>query len=245
MKQVRGKLILISDCGEYMALYGIGDLHLSFSSNKPMDIFGEKWESHSEKIKENWENVVNDSDTVLIPGDISWAITLQEAMEDLKWLDSLPGKKVLLRGNHDYWWTSVSKMRNLFQEMIFLQNNYFQYESYAICGTRGWDIPSMSEEDSHDMKIYNREVNRLKLSIDSALKDNFTKLIVMMHYPPVYEQFIQTKFTELIESYKVEYVLYGHIHTAFEGILEGVYNGIDYKCISSDYIDFKPVKILD
>jgi len=228
-----------------MALYAIGDLHLSFTSNKPMDIFGENWIAHSEKIKNNWELMITENDVVLIPGDISWASTLDEAMIDLKWLDDLPGQKWLLRGNHDYWWSSVTKMNKLFDSIHFLQNSYFKYKDYGICGTRGWDCPNEHEYTEHDYKIYNREQIRLKLSLDSAVKDKVKKLIVMTHYPPVYEAFETSDVTQILEEYNVEMALYGHVHTAFTGIVEGEYNNVNYRCVSSDYIDFKPVRILD
>lgn len=230
-----------------MALYGIADLHLSFEADKPMDIFGENWADHEEKIKENWLKKIEDKDTVLIPGDISWAMKLQEAMTDLRWINSLPGRKILLRGNHDYWWSSISKMNNLFDNMFFLQNNYYMYKDYALCGTRGWTCPNDVKFDDHDKKIYDREIHRLRLSLESAKKDGFKKYIVMTHYPPTNEKFEKSGFVDIYEEYKVERVIYGHLHgkDSFKMGLNGIYNNVDYILLSCDFVDFNPVKIMD
>ena len=230
-----------------MALYGIADLHLSFEADKPMNIFGENWADHEEKIKENWLKKIKDKDTVLIPGDISWAMKLQEAMTDLRWINSLPGRKILLRGNHDYWWSSISKMNNLFDNMFFLQNNYYMYKDYALCGTRGWTCPNDVKFDDHDKKIYDREIHRLRLSLESAKKDGFKKYIVMTHYPPTNEKFEKSGFVDIYEEYKVERVIYGHLHgkDSFKMGLKGIYNNVEYILLSCDFVNFNPVKIMD
>jgi len=230
-----------------MALYGIADLHLSFEVDKPMDIFGEAWVCHEEKIKRNWIEKIGDEDTVLIPGDISWAIKLDEAMTDLSWINSLPGKKILLRGNHDYWWASITKMNNLFDNMYFLQNNYYIYNDYALCGTRGWNCPNNVKFDKHDKKIYDRELHRIRLSLEAAKKNGYNKYIVMTHYPPTNEKLERSGFLDIYEEYKVEKVVYGHLHDkdSFKMGLKGIHNGIEYKLISSDFIDFNPIKIMD
>ncbi|RKD22373.1 hypothetical protein SAMN02745883_00786 [Caminicella sporogenes DSM 14501] len=229
-----------------MALFAIGDLHLSFSSNKPMDVFGENWINHTEKIKNNWIKNIKGEDTILIPGDISWAMKLKEAIYDLNWINNLPGKKILIRGNHDYWWTSLSKMNSLFENMMFLQNNYFTYEDYAICGTRGWICPNENKFDEHDKKIYERELHRLRLSLNAAVKDGYDKFIVMTHYPPTNEKFEKSGFIEIYEEYKVEKVVYGHLHDldSFEAGLKGVLNGVEYILTSCDYLNFNPIRIL-
>ncbi|SHJ77025.1 metallophosphoesterase [Paramaledivibacter caminithermalis] len=229
-----------------MALYGIADLHLSFQNHKPMDIFGDIWIKHEDKIKENWINKVTDKDTVLIPGDISWAMRLDEAMTDLEWIDGLPGRKILLKGNHDYWWSSPSKMSNLFDNLFFLQNNYYIYNDYALCGTRGWTCPNEIKFSEHDKKVYNREIHRLRLSLEAARKDGFKKYIVMTHYPPTNEKFERSGFMEIYEEYNVSKVIYGHLHNkdSFEMGLKGIHNGIEYILTSSDYIDFNPIKIM-
>jgi predicted phosphohydrolase len=229
-----------------MALFAIGDLHLSLSADKPMDIFGKKWEKHAGKIKDNWLQNIGDEDTVLIPGDISWAMKLEDALCDLEWISCLPGKKILLRGNHDYWWSSLSKMNNLFDNMYFLQNNYYRYKDYAICGTRGWTCPNEVKFNEHDRKIYEREIHRLRLSIEAASKNGLEKYIVMIHYPPTNEKHEKSGFIEIFEEYKVEKVIYGHLHgtDSFKVGIEGIHNGIEYILASSDYIDFNPIKVL-
>lgn len=230
-----------------MALYAIGDLHLSLSVDKPMDIFGEAWVKHEEKIKQSWLEHVRDEDTVLIPGDISWATTFEDAKIDLAWIDALPGKKLLLRGNHDYWWTSLKRMSEAFPEMVFIQNNYYEYETHLICGSRGWVCPNKQNFDPHDEKIYKRELIRLKLSLDSARKASKKPIIVMTHYPPTNEAYEPSGFTELYEAYGVSKVIYGHLHTdvSFKCGMQGEVNGVDYQLVSSDYIGFQLQKIVD
>lgn len=224
-----------------MALYAIADLHLSFSSNKPMDIFGENWLDYEKKIEASWRASVSEEDTVLIPGDISWAIKLSEAVTDLDWIDKLPGKKILLRGNHDYWWTSLSKMNKLYDSISFLQNNSFSYGEYAVCGSRGWNCPSGYGFTSDDERIYSRELLRLKLSLDNAKKEGYKKFIVMMHYPPTNDKHEASGFTEIFEEYGVETVIYGHLHTkaSFNSSIMGIHEGVNYMLVSSDYLDFE------
>ena len=153
-----------------MSLYAIGDLHFSTAVNKPMNIFGDNWDNHEEKIINSWKSKVNEEDTVLIVGDTSWAINMNEAEEDLNIIHNLPGKKIYVKGNHDYWWTTVAKLNKLYDDMSFLQNNFYQYEEYAICGTRGWICPNDVKFTEDDEKIYKREAHRLKLSLDAAKK---------------------------------------------------------------------------
>ncbi|PAB60644.1 metallophosphoesterase [Anaeromicrobium sediminis] len=226
-----------------MSLYAIGDLHLSFSTEKPMDIFGKNWIDHHIKIEESWRSKITNEDTVLIPGDISWAMSLEDAKIDLEWIDKLPGKKILLRGNHDYWWTSLKKMNGLFESMVFVQNNHVEYEDYAICGTRGWLCPNDNKFTDHDQKIYDRELHRLKLSLDSTKRD---KIIVMTHYPPTNDKLQDSGFTKIYEEYNVEKVIYGHLHGrhSYNTGLKGNYNNVEYVLTSCDYLDFNPVKIL-
>lgn len=234
-----------------MALYAIGDLHLSFSTDKPMDIFGQHWSNYEEKIKESWLENIKETDTVLIPGDISWAMRLDDALVDLEWIHNLPGRKILLRGNHDYWWSSLTKLQALYDDMDFLQNNYYTYESdgeiYAICGTRGWLCPNPNKFDENDKKIYDRELLRLKLSLDAAKAAGHEKILVMTHYPPTNDTRDRSGFLEIYEEYGVERVIYGHLHSeyAFSIGLQGDHEGVIYQLTSCDYIDFKPLKILD
>lgn len=228
-----------------MGLYAISDLHLALSGEKPMHVFGEQWYRHDEKIKNNWLLKIKEEDTVLIAGDISWSIKMEEGLKELEWIHKLPGKKILIKGNHDYWWQSISKLNGLYKEMNFIQNNYFVFEDYAICGTRGWTSPGGEHFTSHDKKIYDREIIRLKLSLDAAVKEGYKKLIAMIHYPPTNEKFSETEFIKIFKEYGVEKVLYGHLHgPSFSNIFEGKIDGVEYMLTSVDYIDFNPIKIL-
>jgi len=228
-----------------MALYAISDLHLSFTADKPMGIFGEKWEGHEEKIKENWIRNINPEDTVLIAGDISWSMKHDESMEDLGWISSLPGRKIIVKGNHDYWWGSITKLNSLFENMNFMQNNFFSYEDWAVCGSRGWICPGSDKFTGRDEKIYNRELNRFRLSLDAAKKAGYEKFICMMHYPPTNEKLTPSGFVDLFKEYGVRKVVYGHLHgPALANVLNGEYDGMEYIMTSCDYIDFNPIKIL-
>lgn len=233
--------------GDHMALYAIGDLHLSGGTDKPMDIFGEQWVQHHNKIKEKWLKYVRHGDVVLIPGDISWAMNLQEAMIDLKWIHELPGKKILLKGNHDYWWSSVTKLNRLFENIFFLQNNFYTYGDIAICGTRGWICPNEKKFDAQDEKVYARELHRLRLSLDEGKKNGYENIIVMTHYPPTNDKLEPSGFTAIYEEYRVKKVIYGHLHGAesFQGALQGKMNGVEYYLASCDYLNFTPLKVLD
>ena len=195
-----------------MALYAISDLHLSFSTDKPMDIFGEKWAKHDVKIKENWLKMIKEEDTVLIAGDISWSMKAGDSLADLNWIDNLPGKKIISKGNHDYWWGSISKLNSMYENTKFIQNNFFTYKEYAICGTRGWICPNSEKFTEKDKKIYDRELIRLRLSLDEAKKNGYTKFIVMIHYPPTNDKFEESDFVKIFKEYNVEKVIYGHLH---------------------------------
>ena len=228
-----------------MALYAISDLHLALSTDKPMDIFGGHWTNHDEKIKNNWIEKITEDDTVLIAGDISWSMKHDDSKKDLDWIDSLPGKKIISKGNHDYWWSSISKLNSMYNNTKFLQNNFYEYNDYAICGTRGWIDPSSDKFNSKDAKIYAREQIRLRLSLDSAKNAGYTKFIVMIHYPPFGEEGKDSDFMKIFKEYQVEKVIYGHLHgpsniKAIEGNIEGV----EYIMTSCDFINFNPVKLL-
>lgn len=229
-----------------MAIYGIADLHLDSTGNKLMDIFGENWVNHQQKIFDNWINMVKGNDVVLIPGDISWALKLSEAYVDLKKIDELPGKKVISRGNHDYWWSTNSKLKNLDLKSIhFLHNNSFNYESVVVCGTRGWAAKDSDEFSTHDEKIFARELNRLDLSL-SSVKDKTMEKIVMIHYPPFnVGDKSPNEFVEIMLKHKVTKCVYGHLHgDGHKFVVEGNIKGIEFHCISSDYINFRPKKLL-
>lgn len=230
-----------------MAIYAIGDLHLSISVDKPMDVFGDNWTDYMSKIKEAWIETVTDNDTVLIPGDTCWAISLTEAKLDLGWLDALPGKKVISRGNHDYWWETLKKMNPLFESITFLHNSYIEVEGYAVCGTRGWISPNDSSFTEQDEKIYNREQHRLKLSLDKAIKEKHDKIIVMLHYPPTNDKKEHSKIQEIIESHHVAHVVYGHLHTrhCWHLSLNSKVNDVHYHLVASDYLKFVPKLIIE
>jgi len=228
-----------------MALYTISDLHLGFNVEKPMDIFGDKWKNHSDKIKENWLSKITEEDMVLIAGDISWSLKEQDSKYDLDWINELPGKKIISKGNHDYWWGSIAKLNSMYENTKFLQNNFYVYEDYAICGTRGWICPGGDKYSSKDQKIYSREQIRLRLSLDAAKSNGFEKIIVMLHYPPTNENFGESEFTKIIKEYKVEKVIYGHLHgpVLYGKLLNGYFDEVEYILTSADYLDFNPKRI--
>lgn len=235
-----------------MSIYTIGDLHLSFKENKPMDIFGGNWEEHYEKIKEDWNLKVKENDLVVLPGDFSWATYLKDTDKDFKYLNDLPGKKILLKGNHDYWWTTVTSMRkflveNEYENIDFLHNNSFEYEDKIIVGTRGWSKTEGTEDDD---KIINREVLRLELSIKDGIK-NFgedKEIIVFMHYPPIIKSNLLNNelsgFVKIMKEYNVKRCYYGHLHSnSIRDAVEGEHFGIEFKLVSADGLDFKLYKV--
>lgn len=230
-----------------MHIYAIGDLHLSGEPpTKPMEIFGEHWLGHKEKIKQHWLETVTADDTVIICGDISWAMNLEGAAQDLDWLAQLPGRKLLLRGNHDYWWTSLAKMQKRFGEHFeFLQNGCIMLGDIAVCGTRGWVLPSAENFTPEDEKIYKREAIRLELSLQAAIKEQAATIITAFHYPPLFAPTEQTVFTDLLKKYNVQHCVYGHIHGENHVItFEGEREGINYKLVSCDTQDFRLYKII-
>lgn len=234
-----------------MAIYAIADLHLSFSEDKPMDIFGDNWENHAEKIKENWIKQVKNEDYVILPGDFSWAMYLNDTKLDFQYLNSLPGTKILLRGNHDYWWTTLTKMNefikeNNFKNIFFLYNNSYLIEDKIIVGTRGWNIL----DAENDSKMIKRENARLELSIQDGIKNYGTdkEIIVFMHYPPVNKNDLlggeKTEFVKTFQKYNIHRCFYGHLHgLSHKEAIEGLVNGIEYKLISADYLNFNLIKL--
>ena len=225
-----------------MSIYAIGDLHLSLAQNKTMDKFGENWVNHTAKIQKNWLNLITEHDTVLIPGDISWAMYLRDARADLDFLASLPGKKVLLCGNHDFWWDSVAKLRSQFPALVFLQNDSCFVGDYCICGTRGWLVPGDPNFSQADIKIFNRERNRLRLSLEHGIQQGAKKIILFLHFPPSDAQHSITGFMEIIKEYPIVHVVYGHLHgqESFLTAITGEVQGIQYHLVSADYIQFMP-----
>lgn len=226
-------------------IYAIGDLHLDHSKEKPMDIFGAKWIDHEEKIFNNWIKLIDEEDLVLLPGDISWALKLDEAYKDLKKIDELPGQKIITKGNHDYWWEGPKKLKELnLNTITFLQNTSFIYQNIGIGGTRGWISEDAEDFDDHDKKIFNRELNRLKLSLDTINKNVDIK-IVMLHYPPFNMDLSPNEFVDLMTRYDVDICVYGHLHAeGHKFVVEDIIQGIQFYCVSSDYINFVPKKIL-
>ena len=230
-----------------MRLFAIGDLHLSGGENKTMDKFGQHWHNHWQLIKENWVAKINEDDCVLIPGDISWALRFEDAVEDINDISKLPGKKVLLRGNHDYWWSSYRKVQNIMTgDMFALQNNSIIVGTTAICGTRGWLCPNEKTFTTDDKKIYERELLRLKLSLDSIKGKEYEKIVVMLHFPPFNDTLEDSGFTEILKSYNVEQVVYAHLHGSRQSER---YNferdGVKYSLTSCDFLKFDPKLICD
>lgn len=224
-----------------MAIYIIGDLHLSFSENKPMSIFGGNWEGHEEKIKKDWIEKVTEKDLVVIPGDFSWSTYLKDTTKDFEFLNKLPGRKLLLKGNHDYWWTTVTSMRKFLEEqniknIDFLYNNAYKYENYIICGTRGWN----SAEEGDNKRIQNRELQRLELSLKKGMEyfQEGNETIVFMHYPPTND------FIQIMKKYNVKRCYYGHLHgVSIKDAVEGEFEEINFKLVSADALDFRLEKI--
>ncbi|MCT4663230.1 MAG: metallophosphoesterase [Tissierellales bacterium] len=222
-----------------MKIFAIGDLHMDHKKEKPMDIFGEGWKNHEEKIFENWRNQVGKDDVVLLPGDISWAMRIEQATEDLAKIDALPGRKFISKGNHDYWWESISKLRKLgFESIEYIHNTGYDIGGIGIAGARGWTDRDNEDFDIHDEKIYMREVSRLRLSLEQ-IKDVEYK-IVMIHYPPFRFNGEFNEFSNLMEEYGVDLCLYGHLHgDGHQYVIEGNYGGIQFYCVSCDYINFE------
>lgn len=230
-----------------MSIYAISDLHLSFNTNKPMDIFG--WNNYEEKISQDWRTNVKEEDLVLLTGDFSWEMKLENTYKDFQFINNLHGKKLLLKGNHDLWWTTLKRMREFLKEkefnnIDFIYNNSYEFENYIIAGTRGWNLVS---ENIDDKKIKDRELLRLENSIiDGIQKYGEDKpIIVCMHYPPLLKDLKNNEFTKILEKYNVKYCLYGHLHgKSHINVFDGIYNNVNYKMVSCDYTGFKLIKII-
>lgn len=232
-----------------MAVFAIADLHLSFNTDKPMNVFGDNWENHAEKIKEDWLARVGENDVVLIPGDFSWETYLEDTYKDFEFLNNLPGRKILLKGNHDYWWTTLTNIKNYlkvnnFNTIDILFNNSYELEKCIIAGTRGWDYTKTNER-----KIIEREIGRLELSLKYAKKKNENKeIVVCMHYPPISRNYLENEFERkiiyLLKEYNVKKCIYGHLHgAAHSQAITGIKEGIEFNLVSADYLDFKLLKI--
>ncbi len=228
-----------------MSLYAIGDLHLCLGAPKPMDVFGGAWTGYMEKLEQGI-SCIGENDTTVLLGDLSWALDLQNAKADFAWIDRIPGKKIILKGNHDYWWSTVSKFnqfcnQNGFSNQFILNNNHFEYEGFAICGTRGWFFEE-EKSGQHDEKVFKRELIRLETSLQSA--GDLSK-IVFLHYPPRYKGYICEPIVELLHRYGVRQCFYGHLHSASHALaVEGLWDGIEYRLVSSDRLDFRPYCVI-
>ena len=228
-----------------MSIFAVGDLHLSLSAGKPMDVFGGEWAGYMERLEENWRSLVSESDTVIVAGDISWAMKMKDAAADLMWIAKLPGRKILIRGNHDLWWSSVTRLNELDASLYFLQNVCREAEGVAVCGSRGWLCPGDSWYTASDAKIYARELLRLELSLRAADDAGFSTKIAALHFPPTNDKKLPSGFTELIAAYGVKKVVYGHLHGAehYGRGIQGEHAGIEYSLVSLDYLGCKPLKI--
>lgn len=229
-----------------MSLYAIADLHLSLGADKPMDIFG-GWDNYVERLEENWRNTVKNDDTVVIAGDISWAMRLDQTYQDFSFIEALPGRKIFLKGNHDYWWSTRKKIEdylraNNFKSISILFNSAEVVGEFAVCGTRGWSYDCSSQED---IKILNREVGRLTMSIEEAKKTGL-EIVVFLHYPPVFSGYECTEILNVLQKYDIKKCYYGHLHgrQVARKTITGTYKGIKFHMISSDQVDFRPVRVL-
>ena len=222
-----------------MSLFAIADTHLSLGTNKPMDSFP-GWNDYVARLGNNWNSIVKEEDTVVIAGDISWAMNFDELYEDFSFLNDLNGKKIIVKGNHDYWWNTLSKMNKFIEENNFdsiniLQNNSYTVDGISVCGSRGWMFESSEE---HDEKILSREVGRIKMSLDSAVNEN---RILFLHYPPITTNSSCDEILDTLKEYGIKKCFYGHLHgMATKYAFEGEYDGIDFKLISADRLSFVP-----
>ena len=232
-----------------MALYTISDLHLPLGVDKPMDVFGKSWENYVYRLEENWRANISAADCVVLPGDFCWAINLEEAKKDFEFLNALPGIKVLLKGNHDYWWDTLSKVENFmtacgYCDMHFVQNNCFVYENTAVCGTRFWQSPTFEHLSAQDMKIYQRELGRVELSLQAAQKTELKDIVLFVHYPPILNGNADAAFLSLVQKYGVRDVYYGHLHSVphtFERIQ--TFEDVNFHLVSCNCIGFDPVLV--
>ena len=227
-----------------MALYAIGDLHLCLGAPKPMDIFGGAWVGYMDKLKEGL-SVIGPEDTTVLLGDLSWALDLPSSKADFAWINEIPGRKIILKGNHDYWWSTAAKFHKFCAEhglenMFILNNNHFEYGGWAICGTRGWFFEE-ERSGQHDEKVFKRELIRLEASLKSA--GDLNKL-VFLHYPPRYKGYECREILDLLEKYEVRRCFYGHLHGGSHKLaMEGLWDGVEFRLVAADYLGFQPFKV--
>ena len=228
-----------------MALYAIGDLHLCLGVPKPMDIFGGAWVGYMDKLKAGL-SCIGPEDTTVLLGDLSWALDLPNAKADFAWINELPGRKIILKGNHDYWWSTAAKFQkfcseNGFENMCLLNNNCFEYGDFAICGTRGWFFEE-ERSGQHDEKVFRRELKRLEASLKAAGEK---QKLVFLHYPPRYKGYECREILELLEKYEVRRCFYGHLHGGSHKLaMEGQWDGVEFRLVAADYIGFKPYTVI-
>lgn len=228
-----------------MALYAIGDLHLCLGAPKPMDVFGGAWVGYMEKLKDGL-SVIGPEDTTVLLGDLSWALDLEGAAADFSWINQIPGQKILLKGNHDYWWSTAAKFsqfcaRQGFQELKLLNNNCYEYEDFAICGTRGWFFEE-ERSGTHDEKVFKRELLRLEASLKAA---GDRQKLVFLHYPPRYRGYECPEILALLKQYEVRRCFYGHLHGGSHKLaMEGIWDGVEFRLVSADYLNFKPYRVI-
>ena len=228
-----------------MALYAIGDLHLCLGAPKPMDVFGGAWVNYMDKLKEGL-TVIGPEDTTVLLGDLSWALDLENAQADFAWINNIPGRKIILKGNHDYWWSTAAKFQkfcveNQFSNMFILNNNFYEYEDWAICGTRGWFFEE-SRSSEHDEKVFKRELLRLETSLRAAGDRN---KMVFLHYPPRYKGYECQEILDLLQKYGVRRCFYGHLHGPSHKLaMEGVWDSVEFRLTAADYLNFTPFRVL-
>ena len=228
-----------------MALYAIGDLHLCLGAEKPMDIFGGAWIGYMDKLKEGM-SVIRPEDTTILLGDLSWALSLEDSKADFAWINEIPGRKIILKGTQDYWWSTASKFykfceENGFSDMLILNNNHYEYDGYAVCGTRGWFFEE-ERSGEHDEKVFKRELLRLEASLKAAGE---LPKIVFLHYPPRYNGYECQEILDILQRYDVRRCFYGHLHGGSHKLaMEGLWDGVDFKLTASDYLGFKPYRVI-
>ena len=227
-----------------MALYAIGDLHLCLGAPKPMDVFGGAWIGYMDKLQQGL-SVIGPDDTTVLLGDLSWALDLPSSRADFAWINDIPGRKIILKGNHDYWWSTASKFQKFcdeygFENQFILNNNHYEYEGWAICGTRGWFFEE-ERSSQHDEKVFKRELIRLEASLKSA--GDLPKL-VFLHYPPRYKGYECREILDLLQRYEVKRCFYGHLHGPSQKLaMEGLVEGTEFRLVSADYLNFNPYKV--
>lgn len=228
-----------------MALYAIGDLHLCLGAPKPMDVFGGAWVGYMDKLRQGL-SVIGPEDTTVLLGDLSWALDLASAQADFAWINQIPGRKILLKGNHDYWWSTAAKFQkfcgeNGFENMALLNNNCFFYNGWAICGTRGWFFEE-ERSGQHDEKVFKRELIRLEASLKAA---GDREKMVFLHYPPRYRGYVCQPIVDLLKDYGVRQCFYGHLHGGSHKLaVEGPWDGVEYRLVSADYLSFQPFSVI-